>query len=201
MKKFLAALALLATFVTPAFAVPAVSASDISSIDVSKLTPEQKTQLMAQATELQKQATSTTNISATVRNEATAWGELGANMGKAAVSAAKEIGVAANDFVQTPLGKITMGIVIFKVMGGAIIHLVVGIFLLLTFLSVALYLVLKNKYGTVEYEYVEGPFNAWRRKRVKSARVDDDIVTTNYVAAGICAAAGLVVGLTTIFNV
>ena len=198
MKKFLASLALLISFAAPAFAT---NPDNINNIDVSKLTSEQKVQLLSQVTDLQKQATSSTNISATVRNEASAWGELGTNMGKAAVSAAKEIGVAANDFVQTPLGKITMGIVIFKVMGGAIIHLVVGVSILMLFLGVALYLVFKNKYGQVEYEYVDGPFNAWKRKRVKTCRIDNDLVVSNYFAAGLVAVAGLVVGITTIFNV
>jgi len=199
MKKFLATLILLTSFAAPAFAT---NPENISNIDVSKLTSEQKVQLLSQVTDLQKQANSTTNISATVRNEASAWGDLGANMGRAAVSAAKEIGVAANDFVQTPLGKITMGIVIYKVMGGAIVHLVVGVSLLILFLSVAIYLLIfKNKYGQVEFEYVDGPFNAWKRKRLKSFRVDSDLVLWNYTAAALMTIGGLIVSLTTIFNV
>jgi hypothetical protein len=199
-KKLLACSIMLFAALTTAYAAPATSASEIKSIDVSTLTPEQKASLMSQAAELQKQSVQPpANISETVRNEASAWGELGANMGKAAVSAAKEIGVAANDFVQTPLGKITMAIVIFKVIGASVIKLVVGGSLLVFFLSIALWLVVKTKYSKVEYEYVPSFFGKLEKKRVKSFDVDEDIVMKNYIAAAVSAALGLVFGLNIIF--
>ncbi|KAI9549461.1 hypothetical protein GHT06_001861 [Daphnia sinensis] len=91
MKKVLASLALL--FATSAF-------STTSTVDVRNLTPEQVAQVQKQVSEL---SSTPVNVSASVRKEAEAWGELGANMGKAMVGAAKEVGVASNEFAQTGL--------------------------------------------------------------------------------------------------
>ena len=79
-------------------------AAQSASVDVSKLSAEQQAQIAKQVTEL---STAPTNISATVRKEAEAWGDLGSNMGRAMVGAAKEVGVAANEFRQTSASVVT----------------------------------------------------------------------------------------------
>lgn len=199
MKKLFAMFALLlaCSASAPAFATVAASAADISSIDVSKLTPEQKAQLMTQVTDLQKQ--SSTNISQTIRTEASAWAELGGNMGRAAVAAAKEIGVATNDFVQTPLGRVTMGIVIYKVLGHDIIKIVMGSSILIFFFSMSLYFALKKKFNVVEYENIPVLGGLYIRKIVKTSKTDQELTVTHFIAAGICALVGLIVGLNIIF--
>ena len=196
---FMAVLILSTSFPVMAAAVN-VSAKDIKSIDVSSLTDEQKTQLMSQAVQLQKEqpALDAANMSETVRTEASKWADLGSNVGKAAVSAAKELGVAANDFVQTPLGKITMGIVIFKVIGSSLIHLIVGLIVLLTGLSIAIYLILKKKYHSVEYENAT---NGWgTKKTIKAFTVDEDLTETHFIGACVSAAIGVVIGCWIIFT-
>ncbi len=82
-----------------AVALACVTAS-AQTIDTSGLSKQQMMELATKAAEMK----SPSNMSAEVRREAAAWGELGANMGKAVVGAAREVGVAANDFAQTPLG-------------------------------------------------------------------------------------------------
>lgn len=172
----------------------------IHSIDVSKLTPEQKTQLLAQTVELQKQANNPTNVSATLRNEASQWGELGANMGRATVAAAKEVGLAANDFAQTPLGKITIGIVVYKIVGTNILHIVYGFGILLTGLMFAIYFLLRKKWKNVEYENIPVFGGLYVRKVVKNYTTDDDHVVYGYVAALISAVGGIVFGTVALFN-
>lgn len=51
------------------------------------------------------------------------WAELGKSIGVGMVSAAKEIGVAANQFIQTDVGKITAAVIIWKFMGEDAIRL------------------------------------------------------------------------------
>jgi hypothetical protein len=127
MKSFLAAaLAAFLVTVTPAF--PQTSAHDIRSLDVSRLTAEQKAQLLAHVSKLQESKSA--NMSETVRTEAEKWGELGANTGKAVVAAAKEVGVAANDFAQTPLGKVVTVIVVYKMIGQDALGIVIGLLVL-----------------------------------------------------------------------
>lgn len=51
-----------------------------------------------------------------------AWAEAGAQLGAALANAAKELGVAANDFVKTPVGIMTAGIIIYKYVGKDLIR-------------------------------------------------------------------------------
>lgn len=172
----------------------------INSIDVSKLTPEQKTQLLGQVADLQKQASNPTNISTSLRNEASQWGELGANMGRATVAAAKEVGLAANDFAQTPLGKIIIAIVVYKIIGINILHVVYGVIILTIGLGLSLYFILKSKYSEVEYENIPVLWGLYVRRVVKNGHKDCDIVLHNYLAALLCATVGVFVGTVALFN-
>lgn len=45
------------------------------------------------------------------------WAEVGANIGKGLVGAARELGSAANDFAKTDVGKLTVVIIVWKMMG------------------------------------------------------------------------------------
>jgi hypothetical protein len=49
------------------------------------------------------------------------WGQIGQAVGVGVISAAKELGVAANEFAKTDLGKITVAILIYKYMGKELI--------------------------------------------------------------------------------
>ena len=149
MKSFIAA-ALAAFFVTVTPAFPQTSAHDIRSLDVSRLTPEQKAQLLAHVSKLQESKSA--NMSETVRTEAEKWGELGANTGKAMVAAAKEVGVAANDFAQTPLGKVVTVIVVYKMIGQDAIGIATGLLTLFIGTLVALFVFRSNRFGDHDYE-------------------------------------------------
>ena len=66
---------------------------------------------------------------------------LGERIGKMMGGAAKEVGVAVNTFVETPVGKWTMVMVIWKFMGNALMHIFGGVVILIagfTFLAVML---------------------------------------------------------------
>ena len=120
MKRFLMTLSLM--FCMAANAGPASPGSG-TFIDTSKITPEQAAQIQKQVEEMQQKPT---NVSASVRKEAEAWGELGANMGRAMIGAAKEVGVAANEFAGTSLGKITVAIVAYKIIGQDVLKIILG---------------------------------------------------------------------------
>lgn len=200
MKKFFAAVAVaLACFMAPAIA--STSAENIQALDVSKLTNEQKAELMSKAVSMQQEVRKApVNISQTVRTEASAWADLGTNMGRAAVATARELGMAANEFVNTPLGKLTMGIVIFKVMGMELAGLVIGASILIFMLSLALYFVLRKDYkGEVQYENIPVFFGLYTRRVVASGHIDVDMIGWNRFCAAIIMVIGLTVGLTTMF--
>ena len=55
---------------------------------------------------------------------------LGERIGKMMGGAAKELGVAVNTFAETPVGKWTMAMIVWKFMGNAIIHVFGGVLIL-----------------------------------------------------------------------
>lgn len=63
------------------------------------------------------------------------WGQLGQAVGTGIIAAAKELGMAANEFAGTDLGKITIGILVYKYIGreiiSGVVHYVTTIGLLL----------------------------------------------------------------------
>lgn len=52
------------------------------------------------------------------------WAELGKSIGIGVVSAARELGVAANEFAQTDVGKVTVAVIVWKFMGQDALDLV-----------------------------------------------------------------------------
>ena len=113
MKKLLAALLLVASF----------SANAAVQIDTSGLTESQKAELVQRAEAMKVTPTATVD-------KIDEWVNLGERIGKMFGGAAKEIGVAANEFVATPVGKWTMALIIYKVAGTDLLK-IVGAFTLL----------------------------------------------------------------------
>lgn len=181
MKKILFALAL------------ALSTSFAAAQTEIKLTPEQVKQLTSQE--------QPSNLSEKARKELSAWGELGQGMGVALVSAAKEVGVAANDFASTPLGKITVALVVYKMIGRDLTKFLVGTMILVVGWSFGLNLSLKNRRtGPAQYEYRPFLFGAWNRKVVVEEKFMSAGDREGYVIAGIIVlAASTIIGLIVIF--
>ena len=188
MKKIIAMLALVASF-------NAVAANS-TSVDLSKLSPEQQAQITKQVEEMTKDPA---NISASVRKEAEAWGELGANMGKAMVGAAREVGVAANEFGQTSLGKIVVAIVTYKVVGQEILGVIFGSLILVFGYSLAIWVFTTRRWSKVKYEYEPVMWGMFKRARLVSCETDDGTVTGKFLVGSGLLILTSVVGLNTIF--
>ena len=190
MKKILTAL----IAITMAFA--AAAATDVTAVDVSKLTTAQKADVLKYTASLE---TKDSNVSVAARVEIGKWGELGVGVGRAAVGAAKEIGVAANEFVQTPLGMVTMAVVVYKVIGQDVIGFVVGLGILITFMTIAIAFAFFVKKGAVTYEYKPALLGLYNKKYVVSYKPNSDDTFGYMVVAAVCAFVGLLVGLNVMF--
>ena len=188
MKKVIAILAL--CFATSAF-------SSVQAIDTSKLSKAQVAELAAKAEEMS--ATTPASVSANVRQEAEAWGTLGANMGKAMVGAAREVGVASNEFASTSLGKIVVGIVAYKVIGKDILGVIVGTLILVCGYSLAIWIFLTRRWSTVKYEYAPVLWGMFNRQRVLSSHTDSDVITSKVIGGGLLIMLTTLVGMKTIF--
>ena len=171
-------------------------AASAQAIDARGLTKAQIAELAAKAEEMK----SPTNTSAAIRKEAEAWGDMGANMGKALVGAAKEVGVAANDFATTPLGKATMVIVAYKLVGRELLHYVVGSFILLFGLGFAFYLAFTKRWGSIEFERQPVLWGLYNRTIVKSYTVTNDAIEYRNWSICFTIVVTIVVGLFTLFS-
>ena len=50
------------------------------------------------------------------------WVKIGSNIGQGLAGAAKEVGVAVNDFSKTTVGQLTMALIVWHMVGGTLIH-------------------------------------------------------------------------------
>jgi hypothetical protein len=187
----------LALFVS--LAAVAGTAQDATSVDVSKLTPAQKAEALKYVANLEATKADSANLSEKAREEVGKWGELGVGMGRAAVAAAKEVGVAANEFVQTPLGKVTMAVVAYKVIGKDIIKFLVGGAILVTFIIVSLAFAFGVPKGKYTYEYKPVLFGLYNKRYVTAYVPDSDFVGGYMLCAAISAIIAFVVGLNVMF--
>lgn len=81
------------------------------------------------------------------------WVQVGQGVGAGLVSAAKELGVEANKFATTPLGQITVAIIIWKVMGADIVHLIIGLLWLFTLMPLWTFFYLKAWAPIIEEKF------------------------------------------------
>lgn len=171
------------------------SAHAQTTVDVSKLTPEQQAAVKKSIDSMKGEP----NISQTAREETEKWVELGGNMGKAAVGAAKELGMAANEFVATPIGRVTMGVVVYKVIGKDVLKTITGFCVLVVFLCLAVWFAKRKHYSSIEYEYKPVFFGLYNKQVIKSGEIDQDWSVGHLACAALCAAIALAVGLNVMF--
>lgn len=103
----------------------------------------------------------------------TKWGEqtsvAAEGFARALGVAAKELGVAANEFLSTDAGKLTALVIIWKVAGTSILSLIYAIFVLVVGLSVARVIYRRlfiKEYTTVETVYLFGLIKTTRQRPV-----------------------------------
>lgn len=161
-----------------------------AEINTNGLTEEQKAQLIIQAEQMKKQQMPTVE-------KVNQWVDLGKNVGLALVSTAKELGVAADAFLQSTTGKITVALIFWKIMGRDVLHMFVGVGLMCILIPLWIYFFRKMCIiKSVKIEYLtDKPF-----KKIKHIEHygEGDIDGTRVVML-IVLAATVLVGLATTF--
>ena len=101
---------------------------------------------------------------------ASTWGTQAAaaaeGFARALAIAAKELGVTINDFLNTPAGKLTAMLIIWKVAGTAIMHALYGLFFVTVGLTITRMIYMRlftDRYEKVTYERF---FGAWKGERM-----------------------------------
>lgn len=59
------------------------------------------------------------------------WVDVGKNIGLAFGGAAKELGLAVNEFIHSPIGVLAVVLIVWNFIGGAILHILAGLVILL----------------------------------------------------------------------
>lgn len=154
------------------FAVASLAAT--AQIDTSKLTAAQYDELVKHAKAME--AKTPVSISEATRLELTEWGKMGQGLSAALVAAAKDLGIATNEFAQTPIGKVTTVIVVYKMIGEDIINLLFAMLVGIIGYGASMYLLFNAKDRV--YEYVDTPV-FWgmyirKAKRIVSSKVGSD---------------------------
>ena len=119
MKKFLVAIAAMA-MIGSAFA----GGMDWRSVDAAgfdKLTEMQKADIIKQVTMKAQEAKAVDNVTV---DKIDRWVQVGSNLGKGLAATAKELGVAVNEFANTPIGKLATVLIVWHIMGSTIVHIV-----------------------------------------------------------------------------
>lgn len=164
MKRYLAFIALLLPLV--AFAAPA---SDFHPPGWDELTPLQQTEVL-KAIELTSKANSKAEDVPSIK-EVDEWVNVGERIGKMLNGAAREVGMALSTFITTPAGKVALALIVWKVAGTAVVHLV-GAFMVWGIGAVvmtALYL----RYSRVEITYDPERKNIFGRPLKKKEVIDE----------------------------
>ena len=130
MKRFLSMM----MFVTLSFAAIgpinsyAISSDVISGAGFGKLSEVEQVEVLKMVAEKSQAQRNGTNIINTSTNPemVNKWVEVGANVGKGLAGAAKELGVEVNNFATTPVGQLTIWLIVWHMMGNVIIHFIGG---------------------------------------------------------------------------
>lgn len=143
-------LALFASFtpLTPAYA-GGISSNAVVQAGFDNLTDEQKADVIKQIAQSQ---TSTPIAAQATPQKIGEWVDLGTKIGQMMGGAAKEVGIAVNDFVKTPVGQWTMAMIIWKFMGSVIIHVFGGLLVLTVGLSIILFFSRRLRTCTIVYD-------------------------------------------------
>jgi hypothetical protein len=148
MTRFLAIFALILSVI----ATPVLAArSETITVDTSKLT-------QAQVDSLQRMVESTKSPDAQITENISRLATWGTDLAvasegfaKALGVAARELGIAANDFLATDAGRLTAAIIIWKVLGKSLVALVIGTLLLV--ISIGFYFNVVQRCMVSEYTY------------------------------------------------
>ena len=132
-------------------AVPVFAAYNIDNSSWNRLTERQKADIIKQvADEAERSKIVPTDVANP--EQVGKWVGVGEQIGKMIGGAAKEVGVAVNEFVKTPVGMVAMGLIVWHYMGGSLVHIFGGLFLFLFGMSFIIWMARRAVTWTYTYD-------------------------------------------------
>lgn len=163
----------------------AIDANDIHNAGFEKLSASQQAALVAQVEQQAKEAPAVAVEETADKVEK--WVNIGAQIGKGLAGAAKELGVAANQFAETPVGVLATWLIIFHFLGGAVIHVIGGLLVWAIGLSMTYTLMRRSQHLEIEYDKDTG-----KKIMVSRSPIPGDDAAAWWFANGVILLAGIV---------
>lgn len=142
-------------------------AESIAQINLSGLSEEQRAQLVMQAEQMKKSADVDAEKSKQIVEMANEYTQLAENISAVIVTVAGKVGIAADEFLKSTSGKITVGLIFWKMAGkdlsGMIIHIVVGVGLF--FIMMPIWIYMFRRLCLIQSIEIQVPEEGFKRKK------------------------------------
>jgi len=196
MKRFITALLFM---VTVGFASTSFGQINSSDIDLRGLSETEKASIVAQAEKLRVAKKAGPLVTP---DGVKAWASVGKEIGQGLAAAAKELGVAANELLNTPIGYLTAGLLVWVYAGQDLVGIVFGSVWLIAFVPIWLWMYRRFMFKTTikYFEKGEGPGGAKKvvtKDRIPAVSDGEGFIVFFYV---IILLIGTGVGLIAIFG-
>lgn len=125
----------------------------VVEVNTRGLTESQKAELVKQAELMKQEAAGPVDDPA---DRVDKWVNVGERVGKMLGGAAKEVGVAVNQFVTTPVGMMTAALIVWHYMGSMIIHVISGWVVLIISVMMITYVYRRSTKQVITYDVEAG---------------------------------------------
>ena len=186
MKKFFAVILMLVSI--SAFAGNTTDA--VHSAGFSKLSETEKAEVIKMVAD---KASSKDVMPAMTEDKVEKWVKIGSNIGQGLAGAAKEVGVAVNDFANTPVGQLTMMLIVWHMIGAQLIHVFGGVMIWIVGIAIIRHMVARAYPCKITYsKEVKNIFGNYVVEKSEPIAIDDDNAAGWLFAYGIVLVAGLI---------
>ena len=121
------------------------------------------------------------------------WVKIGSNIGQGLAGAAKEVGVAVNDFATTPVGKLTMMLIVWHMIGAQLIHVFGGVMIWIVGIAIIRHMVARAYPCKITYsKEVKNIFGNYVVEKSEPIAINDGNAAGWLFAYGIVLVAGLI---------
>lgn len=194
MKNLLFALILLFTY---PFAHAQLTTSSVDRAGFDHLTESEKAEIIKQIAD-RKAAKSAPQAQAAPAKSTTEqvndWLSIGERIGKGMAGAAREMGVAVNEFALSPVGMWTIALITWHYVGGALVHIGGALMVWIIGFSVLFWVARRRVQVAIQYQD-EGKdvFGRSKLKSIVKSKLDDDTTATILVSSAVLIGLGCLI--------
>ena len=164
----------------------------VNSAGFSKLTEAEKAEVIKIVADKASSKDSSVPV-ALAEDRVEKWVKIGSNIGQGLAGAAKEVGVAVNDFSQTPVGQLTMLLIVWHMIGAQLIHVFGGIMIWIVGIAIIRHMVARAYPSKITYsKEVKNIFGNYVIEKVEPMEIDGGSAAGWLCAYGIVLIAGII---------